>query len=110
MTEQVAVAEPFVTGTAERRMIQDLVLDAQAAEPAIGQIDLDLTTQRALRADRKQLADEQHPQHQHRIDRGPAYPRIMRRQLRIDPLQIQLCLPRTKSDSIDDKVRRESAE
>ena len=89
MTEQVAVAQPFVTGTAERRMIRDLVLDAQAAEPAIGQVDLDLPTQRALRADRKQLADQQHPQHQHRIDRGPPKPGIMRRQLRIDPLQIE---------------------
>ena len=89
MTEQVAVAEPFVAGTTERRMIRDPVLDAQAAEPAIGQVDLDLPTQRALRADRKQVADEQHPQHQHRIDRGPPHPGVMRRQLRIDPLQIE---------------------
>src|SRR5215470_9910682 len=48
--ENPAVAKPFVTGTRERRMVGDLVLDAQSAEPAIGKVDLHFTARRPLRA------------------------------------------------------------
>src|SRR5207249_2689559 len=48
--EYLAVAEALVAGARERRMIGDLVLDAEATEPAIGEIEPDLTAQRAFRA------------------------------------------------------------
>ncbi len=62
---------PLMTGTRERRMIRDLVLNAQTAEPAIRQVDLDLAAEQPFRADREHIADDEHPDHQHRIDRGP---------------------------------------
>ena len=62
-------------------MIRDLVLDAQAAEPAIGQVDFDLPTQGSLRADRKYVANDQHPQHQHRIGGWRSARRVGRSQL-----------------------------
>ncbi len=58
-------------------MIGDPVLDAEATEPAIGEVELDLAAQRAFRADGEHLADDQHSDHQHRIDRGTADRRIV---------------------------------
>src|SRR3974377_1484628 len=70
--EDCALTEALVAGARERRMIRDLVLDAQAAEPAICQVDLNFTTERPFRADREHKADNQHSNHKHWIDRWPA--------------------------------------
>ena len=70
-------------------MVGDLVLDAQAAEPAIGQVHLHLAAQRPFRADREHIADDQHPDHEHRIDRWTAHPRVKGPQLGVHPGQIQ---------------------
>src|SRR5262245_47410492 len=47
-------------------MVGDLVLDAQAAEPPVRQVDLNLTTEQPLRANAKNVADDEHPDHQQR--------------------------------------------
>jgi hypothetical protein len=60
--------EAFVPRTAEHRMIGDLVFDTELAEPAIGQVDLDFSAQPALGTERKHIADEEHPDYQHRIN------------------------------------------
>ena len=70
-------------------MIGDIVLDAEATEPTIGQIKLNLAAQRALRADGKHVADDEHLDHQHRINRWPSGMRIVRRQLGPNPRQIK---------------------
>src|ERR1700728_4413892 len=57
--------------TTEYRVIGDPVLNAELAEPPVGQVDLDFSAQPALRAERKHIANDQHPDHQHRINRGP---------------------------------------
>src|SRR5512139_2904727 len=44
---------------------------------------------RPLRSDRKHVADDEHPDHQHRIDRWPTEPRIIRCQLGMHPTQIK---------------------
>jgi hypothetical protein len=54
------------------RMIRDLVLDAQAAEPAIGQVHLRFAAQQPLRADGKHVTNDEHPDHEHRINRWAA--------------------------------------
>ena len=87
MAEEIAIAEPLVAGTRERRMVGDLGLDAQTAEPAIGQVHLHLAAQRPFRADREHVADEEHPDHEHRIDRRTAHPRVKGPQLGVDPGQ-----------------------
>jgi len=53
-------------------MIGDLTLQSQAAKPAIGQIEMNLFTQPPFGADAEAIADDEHPDHQFRIDRGPA--------------------------------------
>ena len=70
-------------------MIGDLVLDAEPAKPAIGQIDLHLSADAPLRADRKHVADDEHPDHQHRIDRRSTGVGVVGRQLLVDPAQIE---------------------
>ena len=70
-------------------MVRNLVFDAQAAKPAVRQIDLDLATEQTLRPQAEGVAEDQHPDHQNRIDRGAAERRIMGRKLAIDPRQIE---------------------
>jgi hypothetical protein len=70
-------------------MIGDVVLDAEATEPAIGEVELDLAAQRAFRADGEHVADDEHPNHQHRIDRRSSGMRIVRRQPGPNPRQIK---------------------
>src|SRR5580658_562820 len=76
-------------GTAEHRMVRYPVLDAEFAKPPIGQIDLYLSAQPPLRAERKHVAHNQHPDHQHRIDRRPTCMRIVGRKLFVHPIEIK---------------------
>ena len=41
------------------------------------QVDLNLATELPLRADREDVADDEHPDHQHRIDRRPTDLRVV---------------------------------
>src|SRR5919204_5034530 len=70
-------------------MIRYPVLDAERARPPIGQIDLHLRAQPPLRADRKRVAHNQHPDHQHRVDRRPTCMRVIRRKLLVHPIKIE---------------------
>ncbi len=70
-TENISLAEALVAGTRERRMIRDSILDAELAEPAIGEVHLHFTIDQPLRADRKDIPHDQHPDHQFRIDGRP---------------------------------------
>src|SRR5262245_11343653 len=88
-SENVAVAEPFIAGPRKRRVIRDLVLNREPTKPAIGEVHSHITAQRSLRANRKHVADDEHPDHQHRINRWPTEPRIIRCQLRMYPTQIE---------------------
>jgi hypothetical protein len=56
-------------GLREGRVIRQLALQAQAAEPAIGQVQKHFLAEPALRANAEAIADEQHPDHQLRVDR-----------------------------------------
>lgn len=53
-------------------MIRDRTFQTKAAEPAIGQIEMNLFAQTALGANPVAVANNQHPDHQFRIDRGAA--------------------------------------
>src|ERR1700740_2558427 len=69
----------------KRRVIRDLVLNREPTKPAIGKVHSHVTAQRPLRADREHVADDEHPDHQHRIDRRPTDPRIVGCQLGMHP-------------------------
>jgi hypothetical protein len=83
--KEVAVAEALVAGTRECRVIRDLVLDAQTTEPPIGEVHLYLAAQQPLRADGKHVTQDQHPDHQYRINRRTAGRGIVRRELHVHP-------------------------
>ena len=59
-------------------------VEAEPAEPAIGQVEMNLLAQPPLRADAEAVADDQHPDHQLGIDRGPAGRAVERGQMRAD--------------------------
>src|SRR4030095_13939289 len=70
-------------------MIRDSVLNAELAEPAIGQVHLYFATDQSLRTDRKDISHNQHPDHQLRIDRRTTHRRIMRCKFAPKPGQIE---------------------
>jgi hypothetical protein len=79
--EDVALAEPAVTVLGERRVIRDRFIQTQPTEPAIGQVQVHLVAKTALRSNAKRVADDQHPDHQHWIDRGPTRVAVKRSEL-----------------------------
>ena len=87
--ENISLAEALVAGARERRMIRDSVLDTELAEPAIGEVHLHFTADQPLRADRKDIPHDQHPDHQFRIDRRATHGRIMRCKFAAKPGQIE---------------------
>src|SRR2546423_1986857 len=70
-------------------MIWDGVLNAELAEPAIREVHLNFATDQPLRADRKDISHDQHPDHQFRIDRRPTRGRIMRCKFAAQPRKIE---------------------
>src|ERR1700722_18458527 len=76
-------------GKAEHRMVRYPILDAELAKQPISQIALHLRAQLPLGADRKHIADNQHPDHQHRIDRRPTSMRVAGRELLVHPIKIK---------------------
>src|SRR5262249_29044529 len=68
---------------------RDLVFNREPTKPAIGKVHSYITAQRPLRSDRKHVADDKHPDHQHWIDRWPTELRIIRCQLGMHPTQIK---------------------
>lgn len=67
--EHAAVAEAAVPVLAEGAVVRHGAVQTQAAEPAVGQVEVDLRTQPALGADAAEVADQQHSDHQLRVDR-----------------------------------------
>ena len=51
-------------------MVRNLAVQPQAAEPAVGQVEVDLLAQPPLGADAEAIADHQHADQQLGIDRG----------------------------------------
>src|SRR5215472_15890619 len=80
-------------------MIRDLVFNREPTKPAIGKVHSHITAQRPLRSDRKHAADDEHPDHQHWIDRWPTQPRVLRCQLEKHPAQIKTRAPRDEMNS-----------
>jgi len=51
-------------------MVRNVALQAEPAEPPIGEVQVNLLAQPALRADAEAVAHDQHPDHQLRVDQG----------------------------------------
>jgi hypothetical protein len=69
-------------------MIRHRALKAKPAEPPICQVEVHLVAQPTLRADAHAVADDQHPDHQLRINRGPTHIAVEWAELRSDVAKI----------------------
>src|SRR5580692_8286402 len=56
----------------ESRVVGNLVVEIEAAEPAVGEVQLDLLAQLPLEAKAVAVTDDEHPDHQLGVDRRPA--------------------------------------
>jgi hypothetical protein len=88
LAQQIALAEAAVPVLGEGRVVRYVAIQAQAAEPAVGQVEVDLLAEPPLRADAQAVAHQQHPDHQLGIDRGPADRAVERGQVRPHALQV----------------------
>ena len=61
-------------------MVGNTAFQSQPAEPAVRQVEIDLLAQPPLGADAASVADDQHADHQFRIDRGATDRAVKRRQ------------------------------
>lgn len=95
-TEHVALAKPTVAVLRERRVIGNGAFQPEPAEPAIGQIEMHLVAEPPLGADAEAVADQQHPDHQLRIDRGPPVLAVKRRQRLVQKAQIEYSIDATQ--------------
>ncbi len=71
----------------ERRVVGDLIVQIEAAEPAIGEVQLDLLAQLPLKANAVAVTNDKHPDHQLGVDRRPADLAVERFQLLTKPSQ-----------------------
>lgn len=71
-------------------MIRHLAVKPQPAEPPVGQVQVDLLAQPPLGPDGKAVADDEHPDHQFRIDRGTTDGAVEWLQLPADSAEIQV--------------------
>jgi hypothetical protein len=62
-------------------MIRNLVVEFEATEPAIVEIKFDILAKPPFEANAIAVANNEHPDHQLRVDRGPADVAVERRQL-----------------------------
>src|SRR6185503_4362726 len=70
-------------------MIWDIVFNPEPAEPPVSQVNLNLRTEPPLRAERKHVADNQHSDHQHRINRRSPSVRVEWCEFLVHPTQVQ---------------------
>ena len=77
--EHIAVAEAVMPVLAESAVIGHRAVQAEAAEPRMGQVEVDVGAQFALGADASEITDQQHANHQLGIDRRASDGAVVRR-------------------------------
>src|SRR5829696_8306080 len=70
--KNITLPEPMEPVLREGRVMRDLVIKVEPAEPTIGQMQLDFLRQLALRPQARAVPNNQHPDHQLRINRWSA--------------------------------------
>src|SRR6516164_8922005 len=71
LLEQLRLLKPPVPILGERRMVRNLLIEAEPGEPSPRQVHTQLFHQSALAGDAVQIADQQNAQQQLGINRGP---------------------------------------
>ncbi len=77
-------------------MVRYRILQAKTTEPAIGQVQMHFLAQAAFRTDAVAVADDQHPDHQFRIDRGPTRVAVILGQVLTQLAQIEALVDAAK--------------
>jgi hypothetical protein len=80
-SQQIALAEAAMSVLRKGRMVGYVAVEPESAEPAVCQVEMNLLTKSSLGADAEAVADDQHPDHQFGIDRGPPNGAVKRCQL-----------------------------
>jgi hypothetical protein len=88
LSQQIAVAKAAVAVLGEGGVIRYVAVQAQAAEPAVGEVEVNLLAQPTLGAYAHAVAGQRHPGHQFRIDRRPVDRAVERRQMGSHATQI----------------------
>ena len=70
-------------------MIRHLVLEAQTAEPAVGEVEMHLLTQAPLGPQPHHIANDQHPDHEFGVDRRSAGVTVKAAHIVVQTIQIQ---------------------
>jgi hypothetical protein len=88
----VALAKSAIAVLGESRMTRHGSFQPQPAEPAIGQVEMHLIAQLPLGTNAISVANEQHPQHQFRINRGTAFSAVVPSQNRPRLVKFDYCV------------------
>src|SRR5215813_13466125 len=72
VAQDVALTEALKTVDRKRRMMWDLVVEIELAEPPVGKVQPDFLAQTAFVSDAVAAPDNQHPDHELWIDRWTA--------------------------------------
>src|SRR5689334_5662483 len=80
-------------------MVGHFAVEPQATEPAICQIEVNLLAKPPLGADAEAIADQQHPDHQLGINRGPTQLAVERSELAAHPAQVNEAVDRAQQMS-----------
>src|SRR5215510_691461 len=68
VAQDVALAKAFKTIDRKRRVMRDPVVEIELAKPSVGKVQLDLLAQTALLSDAVAVSNNEHPDHQLRVD------------------------------------------
>ena len=88
-TQRVTVAETAVPVLGERRVIRHLIFQAQPAEPAIRQVEMDFLAQPPLGPDAEAISNDQHANQQLGINRGSAGMAVERGEVLVQLTQVK---------------------
>jgi hypothetical protein len=91
LAQKIAVAKAAMAVLGKGRVVGHVAIEAKAAEPAIGQIEVNLVTQPPLGTNAVAVAHQQHTDHQFWIDRGASHVAVVR--LKVSPNTRQIDEP-----------------
>ena len=72
LAQKIALAETAMPVLGKGRVVGHCAVEPEPAEPPVSQVQVHLLAQPPFRADAKAVADDQHADHELRIDRGTA--------------------------------------
>jgi hypothetical protein len=81
VAQQIAIAEAAMPILGEGRVVRHLAVEAEPAEPAVGEVQVHLLAQPPFGANAVAVANQQHPDEQFGINRRPAGRAIKWRQM-----------------------------